>query len=322
MEIFRIIRAAAVAAYIVVVVGMTTLKMSVKDMTRDEVHTLVKFPLLRSETNTTFRGEFTPSGNLPFSKAIGKSGNETCPSHYKNAFNDNEFSPVVFSGHNLTVCRTAKTGSQEVRAVSSAYESDVTFLEKVDPRSFNQSILASIDDSTLFNQYLYGDQFTRIMFVRHPVLRILSGFLQIANKFEFWDAHDMQRHDKSPASFHKWVLNETLFFRYYRTQCDSRSKDTDLHPKLQHYAPPQYCRCGISDCGVQWNFYRLEDQPIRSVLSKYLPEKYLKPESDTEIMHKREYSKRDYLTDEVLSFLNTATKQEQDFFGYKPLTGI
>mmetsp|Transcript_26729 Transcript_26729/g.77077 ORF Transcript_26729/g.77077 Transcript_26729/m.77077 type:complete len:648 (-) Transcript_26729:1032-2975(-) len=290
----------------------------------------------RISTATSLQKTSTPD-KISLSHALGKTANETCPTHYRNAFNDNEFSPIIFPQRNLLVCRTPKVGSQELRAVSTAWKADVPFAERADPRTFNQSILADVADPLLFHRYLYDEEsHRRIMFVRHPVLRILSGFLQIANKMTFWRLHDMERPSRknsayaSPRSFHKWVLNETLFRRYYRSKCDDADdmtlKDIDLHSKLQHYAPPQYCRCGIADCGVEWTYYRLEDgKSIRDVLQQdgAIPNKYLKPDKASEqIMHQRSYlySKRDYLTDEVLAYLNAVTKREQTFFGYQPLT--
>ena len=266
-----------------------------------------------------------------------KTENESCPTHYRNGFNDNEFSPIIFPERKLLVCRTPKVGSQEIRAISTAWKADVPFVERADPKTFNQSILADVEDPLQFHRYLYDEEsYSRIMFVRHPVLRILSGFLQIADKKTFWRLHDMERPSRkdnsyaSPESFHRWVLNETLLTRYYRSECDGADdmtmKDIDLHPKLQHYAPPQYCRCGITDCGVKWNYYRLEDgKSIRDILNQDggIPEKYLKPDETSEqIMHQRSYlySKRDYLTDKVLEYLNKMTTKEQQYFGYQPLT--
>jgi len=278
----------------------------------------------------------TPN-KISLPQAFKETKNDTCPTHYRNTFNDNEFSPIIFPERNLMVCRTPKVGSQEIRAVSTAWKADVPFVERADPRTFNQSILADVTDPLQFHRYLYDEEsYSRIMFARHPVLRILSGFLQVADKKTFWRLHEMERPSRkdsayaSPKSFHRWVLNESLLTRYYRPECDDAVdmtlRDIDLHPKLQHYAPPQYCRCGMTDCGVKWNYYRLEDgKSIRDILKNFgIPEKYLKQPDETgvQIMHQRSYlySKRDYLTDEVLAYLNRLTKREQAFFGYQPLT--
>ena len=293
----------------------------------------------RNSATMTNLQKGTPPNELSPPPRFQKTKNETCPTHYRNEFNDNEFSPIVFPERKLLVCRTPKVGSQEIRAVSTAWKADVPFVEREDPRTFNQSILADVEDRSQFHRYLYDEEsYSRIMFVRHPVLRILSGFLQIADKKTFWRLHDMERPSRkdnlyaSPESFHRWVLNETLLTRYYRSECDDADdrsmtmKDIDLHPKLQHYAPPQYCRCGITDCGVTWKHYRLEDgKSIRDILHQDggIPDKYLKPDGSSEqIMHQRSYlySKRDYLTDEVLEYLNKITNKEQHFFGYQPLT--
>ena len=251
---------------------------------------------------------------------IRPGGKKACPSQYRNKKNNNEHSPLLFKKHNLMVCRTPKVGSNELRSIASAYESDTPFT----PPSFNRphhgSILAAVRNSRDFNHYLYDDNVTRIMFVRHPVIRVLSGFLEMAKSSSFWKLHGLKQNvGASPETFRRWIQDPKLFYKYYHSECRKNSASLDVHPKIQHWAPPQHCRCGIHDCNAKWNVFMIEQHKIQSVLKNYLPEKYLPPANSTEILHKRKYTVRDYLADDILAYLNLVTKEEQEFFDYDPL---
>ncbi len=244
-----------------------------------------------------------------------------CPSHYQNENNRNEHSPLVFKKDNLLVCRSPKVGSNELRSVATAYETDSKFIPPTVNEPYHGSILANIKNVDLFHHYLYDSNVTRIMFVRHPVHRLLSAFIQTARGRLFWKLHGFSKNLKaSPKTFRKWINNRDLFFKYYSGTCHANSTELNTHFKIQHWAPPQHCRCGLHDCEVNWKIYKIEQHSVQSVLKDYLPQKYLPPANATEILHTRKYTKKDYLTKDILDFLNYVTKEEQAFFGYKPLT--
>ena len=253
-------------------------------------------------------------------KKIRQSGTKTCPSQYRNKNNNNEHSPLLFKKYNLMVCRSPKVGSNELRSVATAYETDKPFVPPSANEPYEGSILATIRNSREFNHYLYDDDVTRIMFVRHPVHRVLSAFLQTAKGGLFWRLHGFDRNmGATPESFRRWIQDPDIFYKYYHSECNANSTSFDIHYKIQHFAPPQHCRCGIHDCKVKWKVFKIEQHTIRSVLKDHLPGKYLPPANSTEILHKRKYTVRDYLTDDILAFLNLVTKEEREFFGYDPL---
>ena len=70
----------------------------------------------------------------------------------------------------------------------------------------------------------------RVLFVRHPVPRILSGFLQIA-RFDgeaFWKAHSFnQSHGAGPDAFELWLRNST-FQQEYDPNCGEQSTKFSL----------------------------------------------------------------------------------------------
>lgn len=143
----------------------------------------------------------------------------TCPSLFKQQNKDNEHLPLVFERHNLVVCRTPKVGSIELRGVANSYHQNASFV----PLTLNS---AYTDDHTLsdisieheFNHYLYGNDVTRILFVRHPVYRILTGFLEVARFRTIWTkVHDMKSTRGSlPRSFHVWITSGA-FRRHYHS---------------------------------------------------------------------------------------------------------
>lgn len=251
--------------------------------------------------------------------------NHTCSSLYKQQNRDNEHSPLVFKDYNLVVCRTPKVGSLEVRGIAAAHDANALYqpLQKNRPYTGNHT-LSDISSATEFQQYLYGDNVTRIMFVRHPILRILSGFLEVARFRVFWTKiHSLKRNlGTTPLAFQTWITSGA-FQQHYHSTCNDDSVNKSLNRAIQHWAPPQHCRCGMYDCGIKWQVYKLEEHNggIAKILSRHLPETYLPKTRGTEtIHHQRSYNLTDYLTLEVLEILNQATDEEQEFFGYIPLT--
>lgn len=250
-----------------------------------------------------------------------------CPSLYKQENLDNEHSPILFEEHDVVVCRTPKVASLELRSIAESFHSNTSFKRKRRNRPYtgNHS-LAHVHNENEFHRYLYSADVTRVMFVRHPVMRMLSGFLEVARFNVFWTKIHTGMNGmrgNSPQAFHTWVKSGA-FRQHYHSTCNANSTSYSLNRAIQHWAPPQYCRCGIHECNVEWTVYKLEDiESVGSVLGEYLPSRHLPlmPNDDDKngTMHKRQYNVTDYLTQEVLSILNEATREEQEYFGYRTL---
>ncbi len=93
-----------------------------------------------------------------------------------------------------------------------------------------------------------------------------------------------------------------MFFKYYSGTGHKNLTEMNTHLKTQHWAPPQYCQCGLHDCGVNWKIYKIEQHSVQSVLKYYFPQKYLPLANGMEILHTRKYTKKEYLTEDILDF--------------------
>ena len=288
----------------------------------------------------------------------GKDGHEICNSLYKKTGNTNNelaHSPLIYERDDLMVCRVAKVGSNELRCIQRSYELEEEFeyrgnsgCRPHEREGLTYSQLSDVEDVQEFQRYLYGEDVNRIMFVRHPVRRILSGFIEMTTSAvtheEFWEFYDnVDGTDRgwSPEAFDYWVYNTT--FRYeYSGSCSPQSTYFSMEMFLQHWAPPQHCRCGLHDeCGVEWKIYKVENIPnISSVMQEYIPGPWIPDKSSirnakffnsrdqsekyNDVLHSKahKYDYKEYFEDnpELLDFLNELTKEERDYFGYEPLT--
>lgn len=161
---------------------------------------------------------------------------------------------------------------------------------------------------------------------------------------EFWEFYNrVDGSDKgfSPEAFEYWVYNTTFQYEYSGS-CNHQSTYFSMEMFLQHWAPPQHCRCGIHDsCGVEWKIYKVENIPnISSVMEQYIPGPWIprkesirnapqtstgdKRERNNDKLHSKahHYNYRDFFVNhpKLLQFLNDLTKEERDYFGYEPLT--
>lgn len=234
----------------------------------------------------------------------------------------NEHSPLVFHRHNILICRNAKVGSEELRRIAQAYETETNFTTT--EYSMNFRTLSEINDTLTFHSLLYGDSTKRLMFVRHPVRRILSGFIQVTKEKSwqesFWGEYETEKTiGGGPDDFAFWLYNTTFAQHEYNPTCSNLSTQLSMHDNKQHFAPPYHCRCGIWDCGVHWEVIRLEDHTIRAVLERYMPGPWIPPPVGPRV-HKGSYNASQYLAPDVLDLLNTITAVEQKLYGYKPLT--
>eukprot|EP00977_Amphora_coffeiformis_P012413 scaffold3069_cov215-Amphora_coffeaeformis.AAC.14 len=256
-----------------------------------------------------------------------------CPSLFQQKSRDNEHVPLLFEEHNLVVCRTPKVGSLEIRSVHDAVQNNRSFT-MMPNRGYRGKTAADLDTLDEFDWYMHDTPFLdnttspstavhRIMFVRHPVVRILSGFKEVS----MYLLSSMNKHKKwkgSPQDFRLWVDSPSGLNASYHRTCDENSQNISLHSHRQHVGPPQHCRCGIFECGVEWTVYKLEEHTIQSVFHKHgIPDHFLPPPTTngTNLLHaRRGYRKADYLAPDILERLNRITLEERLFFGYPPLT--
>jgi hypothetical protein len=263
----------------------------------------------------------TNNATTPSHKQSTKSSVSSCPSLYKLG-TGSEHSPLVFQQDNLLVCRTPKVASTLLRnSIAKPYylhhHNDTSLFNLA--THLQQMTLAKVRDKQQFIDYLYSNKTRRIMFVRHPVTRILSGFMESASVEGFWTElyNFTESYNGSPKSFELWLTNSS-FFREYDVDCDPKNSfEQSNHPMRQHWQPPQHCRCGISDCRVEWTIYRIEDEPVGQIMARYLP--ILSGAiNETSSEHVKQYNASMYFNERVLSILNKLTMKEQRFFGYEP----
>jgi len=274
-------------------------------------------------------------GNMPICQSLWNTkGNED----YE--LEDRQHSPLIFHRDNLMVCRTPKVGTAELRCMQRSYEKKSKFNYKGNAacRPLDRDSLSELHDltgdATRFNRYLYSDAVDRIMFVRHPVRRILSGFMQIAKgkKVDFWQAYGFDDQGFGPDGFRTFMLNSTFTYEYDGL-CSKSSTYFSLESWSQHWAPPQHCRCGIADCDVEWKVYKIEEHTIGEIMDQYIPGPWIPPynvtppetksskkkKQESGKYHSKSYDEREYFTPEVLEFLNDLTKIEREFYGYDPI---
>ena len=233
---------------------------------------------------------------------------------------DIEHSPLFFGRGDFVVYLTVKVGSTELRMIHNAYYSK----ERKFPRKFNSNqkkailtkTMSSLKNFTMTNNLLHSDHFDRVMFVRHPVRRILSGWLE--SYAELVD-NDKGVDPSGPIAFEQW-LKKSHFANHYIEDCSEFSTSMSTHMHFQHVLPPQHCRCGIWDCNVKWKTYKIEEHSITSIMADLIPGPWIPPhkESDSRANSKK-YNERHYFTPDVLEILNNITSVERELFGYDPI---
>ena len=140
---------------------------------------------------------------------------------------------------------------------------------------------------------------TRLLWVRHPVARILSGWHHVSNG--------------TPSQFRRFV-EEELPSRY-DASCAAPSMLRSLDPFEQHYLPPQHCRCGLP-CHVRYRVLHMECCPIQQVLRRRMGNSSIFPPDDVSRVNTHKLDMSAYLSRAVLATLNRLTEVEQQIFGY------
>jgi len=247
--------------------------------------------------------ELKPSSNSP-------AWDPHCVKEAISGGSESEKSPLVISQANLTVCRVAKGGSLLVRSLIYSYffEEPFRVLPNI-PTQQNAPTLGQLTDPI----HVLATH-RRIMFVRHPVTRTLSGWLQNGCKLHSWVAH---KGACTPTRFKEWLHGE--FTQDYDANCGAATLAKDSTTWKQHWAPPQHCKCGMP-CGVPWEMFKVEQHPVQSILGPLLN---FTAASVPLAVHSGNYhglSKAEFLPAPVLQFLNYKTKQEQLHLGYEPFS--
>jgi hypothetical protein len=263
-----------------------------------------------------------------------------CPSLYQIG-GRNEHSPMVWAQEHLLIYRTpSKVGSTLLKGIYWAQLHNQSHLSNSNPIFGKGPTLDKIHNQTVVQKYLYGDDTTRLLFSRHPVTRILAGFLELATRQPdaFWKTMYgfNQSYGHDPEAFAFWLTNSTFTTHEYDAECGRSNSDEtttppswltySLDPKRQHWLPAQHCRCGMLDCGVKWTMIRIEDERVEDVMARYLDMPWLWTNTtsspNTNNYHSGKYNASAYLTNSVLDILNLLTKKEQDYFGYQPFTSM
>jgi Sulfotransferase family len=201
----------------------------------------------------------------------------------------------------IMVCRTPKVGSSMLRKIHFAFynpdymiQHNMTWETGGPPSttqfqhmlgSENTTIKSNRSNIQRFHYLTSNDSISvaRIMFVRHPVIRIVSGYRQI---YCISHRHCQNRHYRAFSNFVFSQHRIKGLQNTYRPTCENDDEHDfhhhhdhrhDIHWNasidkiIQHWAPPQHCRCGIHDCGIQYTYYHLERIPsVQYVLHQYL----------------------------------------------------
>mmetsp|Transcript_29261 Transcript_29261/g.68457 ORF Transcript_29261/g.68457 Transcript_29261/m.68457 type:complete len:274 (-) Transcript_29261:429-1250(-) len=169
----------------------------------------------------------------------------------------------------LIMCRTPKVGSTLVRQACSRLKQQSLYC-----------VVASRDA-------LGSNCSTRVVFVRHPVSRLISGFTTITSVAspELWARPPAQmtslfkarrsggshvyRGSNATQVAATWSQAWNVFMRWlplvYRSTCKN-AHEYSTHLELQHVLPPQHCRCGMG-CGLWYQRYKMEEHDLGAVLS-------------------------------------------------------
>lgn len=242
--------------------------------------------------------------------------NQSCPQDIA-CCSIGENSPLVIN-HNLVVCRSAKVASTALRTAAFAIKHHVPYspVWKENQRNeLDEVWKAGLESRTLdevatfrnnqseVHRLLYSPEVRRVMWVRHPVSRILSAYM------EFLLGGILVE-----ISFEEFVFS--FVTRFYDPSCSIWSTWLSLDGIAQHVFPSQHCRCNIP-CGVSYELHHLET--TRSVVADlYEMAGIAWRARGVSHVNDHSYNVSSLLTPRIISHLNTLTYQEQLHLGYTP----
>jgi hypothetical protein len=212
----------------------------------------------------------------------------------------------------LLLCLTPKAGSSTLRAVglSVMRGTNSTFVRTHRQTGFLPWVYHL---SSAAREYaLRSPGVIRLMFVRHPVSRILSGFIEAPPK------QKTTARARSPSAFHRFVAN--VLTPNYDPFCGKEAQLMALRSAEQHFLPPQHCRCGIT-CGVNYTVVRIEDTAVDDAIWPYVHSQHLPPAGvrlHSASPRQGVAAEGQYLVPKVLDQLNMLTALEQRVLGYQP----
>ena len=137
----------------------------------------------------------------------------------------------------LVVCSTPKVGSLLLREANVAMTQNKSWRPVLNTRYVHSRLTLLRKDQL---DYLRSPLHTRLMWVRHPVARILSGWVTVATDFH----HVHQRNLTGMPTLFEEFVRQTLA-KHYDPNCHGRNRVFDHSPSMQHFLPPQHCRCGL-----------------------------------------------------------------------------
>ena len=246
-----------------------------------------------------------------------------CTNHIHS--HNTENSPLVLNssgiqGSETVLCRTPKVGSLMLRSIALAQANARQWKPVTNGKPWRRIM----PFNTLANDHTHdfmrhdrayteaeltrlqhAPKVLRLMWVRHPITRVLSGW-------RFTTPPELA----TPARFAAFCRGELR--RLYDASCGGASQLLSLHPQRQHYLPPQHCRCG-RPCGVRWRTLPLEACPIQRVLRSHLGNLSALPPTDELRANVQERFNATAFLAPVLPLLNKLTATEQAELGYCPL---
>ena len=241
-------------------------------------------------------------------------------------FGITEHSPLYVPELSVMICRNPKVATAMLRSVVRSYKENRTFEYAPGVAKREHTIAATPNDFDL------DEVAHKIMFVRHPVSRTLSGWLTIHPR-------------GTPTEFQRFVMSgagsrynvtvqrsrskesrdseELSLQSYYSGTCDRKNdRKHSLDKAVQHWAPGQHCRCGRELCGIGWRIIQVEEtDAVMNTLQRYFPSWSL-PTAQHGLLHHRESAQNgalhEFLTSAVVAKLNVLTSKEQLALGYSP----
>jgi len=197
-------------------------------------------------------------------------------------------------GHRVFVCRTPKVGSTLLRSVWESMRTNMTY-------SLHKAAVY-VPANSLTGYFSVDAQ--RLMFVRHPVHRIVSGWREIVGFYQrtsglvrmLHGVPHVRGYPKPPSldNFSSFTIAEVV--TRYDADCSIESSQLSQHPILQHVLPAQHCRCGMQCASTRmlpqlaptFRVVKIEEEDIVDVLRSYtgLPDRFLPPR-DQKVQYSR-----------------------------------
>jgi len=177
----------------------------------------------------------------------------------------------------------------------------------------SESPLCCIDENN-FASVLYGDEYFRFSFVRDPLTRVLSSYLEKIRKPQlFYPYTHYTEYQKRYAELGLDIRNNVSFLEFLRSIAESPPHDLDVHWCPQHlllnFDKMKYDYIG------RFERFAEDFKVIQSIIYKRSGIKiniqdYVKHKVNTQLKVKY------FLTEEVADIVNDVYSADYDYFGY------